>query len=24
MDVEVEFEDISDECALPFFKPVKK
>ncbi len=23
MDVEVVFEDISDECALPFFKPVK-
>ena len=24
MDVEVVFEDISDECALPFFKPAKK
>jgi len=24
MDVEVVFEDISDECALPFFRPVKK
>ena len=23
MDVEVVFEDISDECALPFFKPAK-
>ena len=24
MDVEVVFEDISDECALPFFRPAKK
>ena len=24
MDVEVVFEDISDECALPFFRPVKR